>query len=158
MKIIFLDIDGVLNGDLTHSERNPYGILIDDTRLDLIKHIIDKTGAKIVLSTSWKEHWEKSDDKCDEIGREIRRRFEEKEISILDKTPKRWNDRKQEIVDWLEEHSEVTSFVVMDDTPFEEGILKQHFVLTSSFRYGIDEFDMEKAISILNSRFGSILS
>ena len=152
MRTIFLDIDGVLNGDLFISTDDKPGILIDNTRLDLIKQIVDATGAKIVLSSSWKEHWEKVEKECDETGKEINAIFASCGLKIYDKTIKYHNDRKKEIVDWLKAHPDVTNFAVIDDSPFEEGILTDHFVLTSRLRYGIDRDDARKAILILNGK------
>lgn len=58
MKIIFLDFDGVLNSaSYCRLHREP-GVLLDPTRMALLRRIIETTGAEIVLSTSWKEHWE----------------------------------------------------------------------------------------------------
>lgn len=151
-KVIFLDIDGVLNGNLFISKDDRAGVLIDDTRLDLIKQIIDATDAKIVLSSSWREHWEKNETECDDAGRKINEIFAAKGLSIFDKTPKCHNDRKKEIINWLQVHPDVSDFVVIDDGFFEEGILKNHFVLTSKLRFGIDENDAHKAISILNGK------
>ena len=51
--IIFLDIDGVLN-DAGLRERTPLGYIgISDIKMVLLKDLIDKTGAKIVLISSW---------------------------------------------------------------------------------------------------------
>ncbi len=59
MKIIFLDFDGVLNSKQYHSERDIQKCeFLDISRLNLIKKIVDATGAEIVLSTSWKHHWD----------------------------------------------------------------------------------------------------
>lgn len=51
--IIFLDIDGVLNyADL--KERSPLGYIgISDDKMILLKELVDKTSAKIVLISSW---------------------------------------------------------------------------------------------------------
>lgn len=152
MKVIFLDIDGVLNGNLFISKDDRAGVLIDDTRLDLIKQIVDATDAKIVLSSSWREHWGKNETECDDTGKKINEIFAEKGLSIFDKTPKYHNDRKQEIIDWLQVHPDILDFVVIDDGFFEEGILKNHFVLTSKLCFGIDENDVNRAISILKSK------
>lgn len=59
MKVIFLDIDGVLNSD-TYMEKqldnSSVGIEseIDPATLILLKKAVDTTGAKIVLSSSWR--------------------------------------------------------------------------------------------------------
>ena len=46
MKIIFLDVDGVLNDNS--------GYHLDDFRLKLLKRIIKQTDAKIVVSSTWR--------------------------------------------------------------------------------------------------------
>ena len=49
MKVIFLDIDGVLN---TNSDRE-----ISDDKLKLLSELVSKTGADVVLSSSWRNWW-----------------------------------------------------------------------------------------------------
>jgi hypothetical protein len=53
-KYIFLDIDGVL---ATHQSIEGFGgeWKIEDEKQELLKYIIDSTGAKIVLSSSWRK-------------------------------------------------------------------------------------------------------
>ena len=79
MKVIFLDIDGVLNGRRFVPKDDKVGVLIDDTRLDLIKQVVDAIGAKIVLSSSWREHWEKNEIECDDVGKEINKNYSAEE-------------------------------------------------------------------------------
>lgn len=53
MKIIFLDIDGVLA--VNHKDgRDDYGSGFHPEFVSNLKRIIDKTGAKIVISSSWR--------------------------------------------------------------------------------------------------------
>ena len=102
MKIIFLDIDGVLNSVRYDRQRTIDQGNIDETRLQLIKALVDETKALIVLSSSWRKHWEKDITKCDAIGREINEVFAKYQLAIYDKTellPS--NDRAQEIRIWL---------------------------------------------------------
>ena len=61
MKVIFLDIDGVLNTSQTFIEidnefikTGKRRIEIDLDRVELLKEIVDATGAVIVLSSSWR--------------------------------------------------------------------------------------------------------
>lgn len=49
-KIIFLDIDGVLNSDRTLYEH----VSLEDDLILNLKELVDKTGAKIILSSSWR--------------------------------------------------------------------------------------------------------
>lgn len=48
-KIIFLDVDGVINTNKYHFSQ------FDEVCLDYLQQIIDKTGAKIVVSSSWRD-------------------------------------------------------------------------------------------------------
>ena len=57
-KIVFLDVDGVLNSITTKDRCGPY-VGIDDKKVSNLKDIIDATSAKIVLVSSWKEGWKK---------------------------------------------------------------------------------------------------
>jgi len=53
MKVIFLDIDGVLNCDHTTNPRKfPY--VVDKKLLARFKKLLSRTGAKVVLSSSWR--------------------------------------------------------------------------------------------------------
>lgn len=53
MKIIFLDIDGVLA--VCHGVRDCYGSLFHEEYTQNLKRIIDETEAKIVISSSWRK-------------------------------------------------------------------------------------------------------
>lgn len=53
MKIIFLDIDGVLN--VIPQGRDEYGATFHQHFIDNLKLIIDQTDAKIVVSSSWRK-------------------------------------------------------------------------------------------------------
>ena len=55
MKILFLDIDCVLNSREYDCRRNWNDQTnIDETRLPLVKEIVKKTGAEIVLTSTWR--------------------------------------------------------------------------------------------------------
>lgn len=150
MKVVFLDIDGVLNSeDYVYSYRE-YGIAIDPTRMVLLKQIIDQTNAKIVLSTSWREHWEKAPNECGKIGLQINSIFSQYNLEILDKTPNLRTRREQEIWYWLNKNPQVKNFVVLDDMFLCAEFLDGHFIKTSNHFDGLDEADVEKAIGILN--------
>lgn len=53
-KIIFLDFDGVLNSTKWYCKKNRPKSNFDPNAIKLLNYIIDKTNAKIVLSTSWR--------------------------------------------------------------------------------------------------------
>lgn len=150
MKVIFLDFDGVLNSDRYVRNSSRYGLIIDPSRMVLLKQIVDATGAKIVLSTSWREHWGITESDCDEIGMEINQIFEQSKMKVFDKTPRLKCNREQEILQWLKDTPSVTNFVILDDRFIHHNLLNDHFVLTSNLRNGLDENDVKKAIQILN--------
>lgn len=59
-KILFLDIDGVLNSERFHralvSDNFPYGMEIDPTSMALLKSFLDANSTvKIVISSSWRD-------------------------------------------------------------------------------------------------------
>lgn len=151
MKVIFLDFDGVLNSEKFVRNCRGYGVIIDSSRMTLLKQITDATNARIVLSTSWREHWDVNKEYCDETGLHIDEIFKEYEIEIFDKTPQLSTDRESEIKAWLDEHKNTKNFVVLDDAFLSADFLNSHFVKTSNYRDGLDERNVKDAIKILNS-------
>ena len=70
MKVIFLDIDGVLNTKetydniyRTHGFLSTMEVPIDKFRLEYLKTIIEETDAKIVLSSSFRHFFIKEEGK-----------------------------------------------------------------------------------------------
>ena len=57
MKVIFLDIDGVLNDKYCRA-RVPSGCKgAVDAKLKLLREIVRQTDARLVLISSWKKYW-----------------------------------------------------------------------------------------------------
>lgn len=155
MKIIFLDFDGVLNSIQYDRVRTENEGNIDETRMPLLKRIVDETGAVIVLSTSWRKHWEAEDEKLDEIGRWINETFDKFGMSIFDKTPLiSASDRALEVRTWLGEHGDnVSSFVILDDIALGWGELADNLVKTDyRMGRGLEEGHVTRAIEILGAK------
>ena len=155
MKVIFLDIDGVLNS--REYDRKRYWETmtdIDESRLPLVKEIVENTGAKIVLSSTWRVHWNKNRTDCDEDGRYIADIFERHGLQIYDKTPDLGltASRRNEIAKWLSAGAEpIENFVILDDYAYNWGDLSAHFVKTNPvFGAGLEEEHVRQAIAILN--------
>lgn len=155
LRVIFLDFDGVLNSRRYLEKHGGVGVAIDPARLELLKQLVYATDAEIVLSTSWRSHWSIIGWMGDAVGQEINRIFDSAGLYVYDKTPDLGRNRDEEIAAWLKAHPQVKSFVVLDDEPFGEGILRDHFVLTSRLRNGLDEDDVQAAVRILNGNQGS---
>ena len=163
-KVIFLDIDGVLNTQDWHSRmtkdtpRDEFGWAFDPVAVENLAHIVKETGASIVISSSWKF-----------LGlAKLREMWKIRNLpgTLLDITPNTVSDevllnanldemelgvcRGNEIKEWLSRHKgEVSNYVIIDD--FDDLLPEQddHVVLTDTL-IGITVYDAKKAISILN--------
>lgn len=155
MKVIFLDIDGVLNSREYDRKRDwSKQTAIDETRLPFVKRIVDETGARIVLSSTWRSHWNADRDKCDEDGKYITDIFAACGLTIYDKTNDLgfYADRADEVRDYITgSGEEIERFVIIDDYLYDWGELQSRFVKTSPYRtLGIDDRTVERAVEILN--------
>ena len=137
MKIIFLDIDGVLNY-VGCKARSTTGCLgIDDEKVKLLKQIIDQTGAIVVLTSTWKTDWFRTQyiEDLPKDGQYLIRQLGKYRIFILDKTEdSSWAQRGQGILDFIETSKyNVEQFVILDDESFDfiELGLENRFVKTS---------------------------
>lgn len=150
MKVIFLDIDGVLNSRQYDADRETAEGNIDVSRLLLLKQLVDQAGAKIVLTSSWRRHWDPAGDCPDEIGKELEAAFGRFGINLYDKTPELDNDRAKEISKWLAMNRDVDAFVIIDDIKFGWYELAS-FVVNTDYRIGrgLEQRHIEKAIKIL---------
>lgn len=151
-KIIFLDIDGVLapyrrsneyNYCCGHFINEPYGILRFDTEcVNNLNSLIVRSGAKIVVSSSWR---------CSVPIEYMSRMLEEQEVigEFLDYTPYSEHGRADEINKWLSD-KDVTNFAIIDDTPYKWGNLSPFWVRTDPHR-GLFKKDIEFAMSLFNN-------
>ena len=149
MKVIFLDFDGVLNSERFFRFHGGEGLALDPACMLRLQEIVAVTGALIVLSTSWREHWEKNADECSPIGLEINEIFQKYNMRIHDKTPFSEVARETDIENWLAEHSETSDFVVLDDRFLDSEVIRGHFVKTDGALRGLDEWAQEESIAIL---------
>ena len=125
---------------------------IDETRLPLLKKIIDQTGAEIVLTSSWRNHLDSDSNKRDESGDYIQMLFEKYGIKIFGKTEDfgQVTLRGKEVKAWLSAHN-IESFAILDDYAIGWEDLTQYVVKTNPrFGYGLEEQHIEKAVELLN--------
>lgn len=105
MKILFLDVDGVLN---TYKTGGLY--TLTKTKLKLLQEIVLKTDCKIVLSSTWR--------KDDYAFRKLIKTLSYRGMQIYGKTPVLHNvPRGVEIAAWLEAnaHERVQRYAILDD-------------------------------------------
>jgi hypothetical protein len=102
MKVIFLDIDGVLNCEKTKNPRDfPY--FVDRRLLIRFKNLVRRTRAKVVLSSSWR---------VDPVGLYAARFYGIPIFGVCPDMPSK--PRSTEIRSWLSQRR-VSRFVVIDD-------------------------------------------
>jgi hypothetical protein len=132
MKVLFLDIDGVLNShrtaiafggyphDVTGEERDRF----DEVGLALIRGIVKEAKAEVVLSSSWR------------IGMSYEHIGTCLGLPIIGATPQKWSNeqvRGHEIAEWLDAHPEVECYVIVDDDSDMLPEQMERFVHTSGF-------------------------
>jgi hypothetical protein len=145
--VVFLDVDGVLNGDRFFADREPVvgGELWTEDDLDpscirVLNDLIQRSGACIVVSSSWRHHHSID---------ELRALFQRKGLiaDIIDVTPRMAGEpRGVEIATWLAAY-DTSQFVVLDDE-VPSGGLAAHWVRTDATT-GLVPADMNRAIGIL---------
>lgn len=168
-KVIFLDIDGVLNDD------NYTGIKVHEDKVKLLARLVNETKADIVISSSWRYHIrhfilrisEGEDISLDmEPVRLLTSLFEKYNLKISGFTPELSSgpdSRPMEIRVWLTNQINVESFVILDDDDFWTWKwLDRYFVRTATKQpgrigfgeevRGLTEAHIEKAIEILSGK------
>ena len=135
MKVIFLDIDGVLN---TNSDKE-----ISTDKLKLLSELVSKTGADVVLSSSWRNWW--NNPKTNIPGSFIakwKKQFLDNNLSITLTTelecPKNLSIEK-----FIIRH-DVKCFIVLDDEPIDISNLVQ-----TNGDVGLTQSDCQRAAHLL---------
>ena len=103
VKVIFLDIDGVLNSKKTPNPRElPY--IVDRRLLRIFLRMVTRARAKVVLISDWRH---------DPAGLFSARYWGVRYVDIVPYLPKR--SRGEQIFLWLRKHPNVKRYVVIDD-------------------------------------------
>lgn len=156
-RIIFLDVDGVLNDNDTY-EIAPYGGCgIANWHLRQLKDLVDMTGAKIVLSSDWRfnapylRHHFPAWKTAKEDWEYLNTKFADYDLTIEDTTPFiQGATRGEEIKAWLIMHKAPIAYVILDDLPFDEFTgLTRHLIHTNA-DIGLEDEDLLQAKMILD--------
>lgn len=157
MKVIFLDVDGVLNCQGTTARCG--GLIgIDSAKVKLLKQIVDATGAKIVLSSSWRLGYNRDGEQLEHHAQYLERKLNAEGLQIYDvtKSLRGMYSRVEEVYDYMSDKDDIENFVILDDEDFnwKKRKLKPHWVKSTFYgtNGGIHEEHVKKAIRILNSR------
>ena len=145
MKVIFLDIDGVL---CIHAPDGNWGAEDDDVLsadcCRRLKEIVDATGCKLVLSSSWRLFRENVSSLFAQL-----RPFGITRADFLGGTPL-LEERGEEILAWLARHPLVGRFIALDDEPFDSVRFPCERLVLTEPASGITEAVKARCIALLN--------
>ncbi len=170
MKVIFLDVDGVLNSSVFLEVNKPEyrgsrqvvrleGVIIDRKNVAVLKEIIEKTGAAIVLSSGWKFRFDEEMKPQTEEAGILYSILDEYGIRLYGKTPdfsteeirrelKFSKVKAKEIKAWMGMHKDIDSFIVLDDLDLNDEEINSRLIRINSVT-GFTEHDVASAILML---------
>ena len=147
MKIIFLDIDGVMNSSFG---KEPYESDMEVSKLLLLKRLIDETRSNGIVITSDRRYSNIDMKHKTEV-------FNKYGINVLGKIrypniKDPLDNRGKQIMDYLSNSKEeISNIVIIDD--IDDGIsnlFPNEFILVNK-TFGLNENNLNKAIEMLNS-------
>lgn len=141
MKVLFLDIDGVLNNlySMVQYKCHLWPPLV--YKLNEISN--SDTDVKVVVSSAWRILFSELELK----NMLIRAGWSHADL-IIGVTPSGWHSRGEEIQEWLDAHPEVTHYAIVDDDSDMLESQMPYFVNTT-YELGLLDSDVEKIKKIL---------
>ena len=144
-KVIFLDVDGVLNNGNWALEMAGRGIrvyrddLLYEPALAQLRRIVDATGAVIVVSSSWRQ--------TPIAFLHLREWLERFGMTVYGKTPFSGGQRGDEITAWFDQNPGKWRYVILDD----DGDMGVHIarLVRTSFDVGLTARDADLCIHML---------
>lgn len=139
-RIIFLDVDGVLNSDRSHSMK-----ALSRGNLRVLERLVRDTRAEIVVTSTWR--------KFPEYLARLSHTLSYRGMWITGRTMELGDDRALEIRMWLAANQSINPgmrYVIIDDLPpdtFDED--QQRHLVTTSMATGLTEADADRAREIL---------
>ena len=155
MKVIFLDIDGVLNTPSSESCCGEY-IGIDDDKVERLKQIVEKTKAEIVLISTWKKYWRKEKKfkpLQDYSANYLDEKLAKQGLKAIDKTKDKANgrylSRGESILEYVYRNN-VEKYIILDDCQFDyDGCdLTDNYIKTNQIE-GLSEQQVKVACETL---------
>lgn len=152
MKILFLDIDGVLNSrQFVYRQRakdKNYRLWLDTDPIAvaLVQRIIRETKCKVVLSSTWRHYPEARKHVTDNVCR-----FIDVTKDLNNKHRKNGVDRGYEIDEWLSRHPSVTKYAILDD---DSDFFPFQWLFKTTFKDGLTPEIAQAVIDHLNAGEG----
>jgi len=153
MKVVFLDVDGVLNSmqALINGELSDEGFGLQALSRKLVYNlgtIILGSGAKVVLSSTWRDDWGNPNNPYKQT---LEYYLKREGVFVHDITPHNSKRiRGLEIMEWLNGKTDIESFVILDDD-FHDIMpyFKDNLVAVDS-TLGLTTENVAQALEILN--------
>ena len=155
MKVIFLDVDGVLNTPSSESRCGEY-IGIDDEKVEKLKKIVEKTKTEIVLISTWKKYWRKEEKLKplqDYSANYLDEKLAKQGLKAIDKTKDkadgRYLSRGESILEYVYRNN-VLNYIILDDCQFDyDGCdLTDNYIKTNQIE-GLSEQQVKAACETL---------
>lgn len=164
MKVIFLDIDGVLNSsdwNEMHQDEIREGILVDKDKVRLLGQIVRNTGARIVLHSGWKFWYDAQMKPLNIEAKRLEQLLENEGTRIWGMTPDFTTEeirknrkfsltKAKEILEWLHKHLEVDAWIVLDDLDLHNEQIAVRQIRTDP-KMGLTEEEAMRAEKMLNA-------
>ena len=157
INLVFLDVDGVLNCRTTKERIGPFRG-IEQSKVDLLKDLIDRTHAKMVLISSWKEWWYKKEQhKCrqDDLANYLDECLNKACLKVWDKVDDYFSTgRGDSINQYIENLNRfiihINNYVIFDDEilDYKETKLTKHLIQTSYENGGLLPKHIKQAIRL----------
>lgn len=156
-KLIFLDFDGVITTQKSKWE-------MDAEKCNMIKQLCDYTGAKIVISSSWRsknlaytieinhlENWILKD-YC--IGITKRCHLNEKTDNAEWFIPRRGMEVEEFIDRYIEDNSikNEVYYCIFDDDIFDYLYRQRHHIIQTNWKNGVSESNIKRAKKMLSEK------
>ncbi|GKU32273.1 HAD domain-containing protein [Clostridium folliculivorans] len=163
MKILFLDIDGVLNLTFWNSDNEreiSEGKFIDSEKVLLLSKIIHETDAKIVLHSGWRFWFDDNMKPLRDEAIYFNEILKAHNLFIYDKTPDLTTEeirkskkfslvKAREILLWLNKYDSVEEYLVLDDLDLNDKEIEVHQIKTDA-NVGLTKENVLEAIKLLN--------
>ena len=112
MKVIFFEVDNVLNFPESDAVAPSGRKGIADSRVKQLKQLVTESGARLVLTGSWSKDWDFNDSACTKDGAYLNKKLERRGLHILDKTKAPDEESCEE---WIRRHPNVTDSCILKD-------------------------------------------
>lgn len=170
MKVLFLDMDGVVNsaryfevlskrqyrkarGKAKAAGRRDFVQMIDPVTVPLLNAIVERTGAKVVISSSWRIPWTFA-----EIAAMLERRGFVGDV--IDSTPNgvllpvgvTEYERGHEIQAWLDGRPDIKAFAILDDSDDMAHLLPM--LVQTSWARGLESEHVDLVVGLLDASRG----